>query len=667
MFGISLDLFFYYSILCILVGCLYAYSLYKKGKGISSRRIFWILFLARSFLISILIFLLLSPIIKSTFYTVEKPIVIIGKDNSESIKDSISTDLKDLKESLIGFDVYTYSFSDNIYENLSDQNVGLKTNYSDFLLAIKSNFENKNVAGVVIASDGCYNTGQNPEFIKYDFPVYSIALGDTNIYKDIGVNNILSNDISFLGNTFPLEISITSNVFKSETARLTIWNEKVKVYEQVLAFLPEKDFEKIYVKLNSEKVGLNTYTVKIDALEGENNLQNNTYLVYVDVIDYKSNILIIKEDNHPDIAAYKSVLDKNKNYKVDVRNVDDDFNVENYQLVVLFGVEKTPQYLMSSTVPLIIFNANQSHYRDFGSLVAFSIRSGYDDLLAARNNEFQKFTFSQGLLEFIKLAPPLKRVFGVFSLDKQVEVVLKKKKGENISNNPIIMIQEINGRKVSFVPTEGWWRWRLYDYSINQSHDSFDELFSKLSQYLVLEDTKDLFRVSYKRQYDESSDIIINAELYNESYELINDKEIELIISDINGVEYVFQFSKSEEKYLVNAGQMDVGSYNFMAKVEGTSLNSQGSFDIRKIQLEQLSLVANHNLLKKIASISGGKVFYQDNIKLLLKELNNSASNKNIIHVKEKQQNLINISWILLVLLLIISLEWFMRKYHGLI
>ena len=43
---------------------------------------------------------------------------------------------------------------------------------------------------------------KNLEFMQYDFPIYSIALGDTNKYKDISIDNILYNQISFLGNKF---------------------------------------------------------------------------------------------------------------------------------------------------------------------------------------------------------------------------------------------------------------------------------------------------------------------------------------------------------------------------------------------------------------------------------------------------------------------------------
>ena len=86
-----------------------------------------------------------------------------------------------------------------------------------------------------------------------------------------------------------------------------------------------------------------------------------------------------------------------------------------------------------------------------------------------------------------------------------------------------------------------------------------------------------------------------------------------------------------------------------------------------KIQLEQLGLSANHQVLHKIANLSKGKVFRQDGMYDLLQEIKNSERNKNIIHLKEQFQALINIPWILLILLMMICTEWFVRRYNGLI
>ena len=80
--------------------------------------------------------------------------------------------------------------------------------------------------------------------MQYDFPIYSIALGDTNKYKDISIDNILYNQISFLGNKFPLEITILSSSTNSETTKLSVWKSGKQIYEQSIYFSPEKNIQK---------------------------------------------------------------------------------------------------------------------------------------------------------------------------------------------------------------------------------------------------------------------------------------------------------------------------------------------------------------------------------------------------------------------------------------
>ena len=245
--------------------------------------------------------------------------------------------------------------------------------------------------------------------------------------------------------------------------------------------------------------------------------------------------------------------------------------------------------------------------------------------------------------------------------------MLNQKIGAFESNNPVIMIQELDSRKVSFVSADGWWKWKLYDYSFNKTNLAFDELFSKLSQYLILQEDKSLFRLEYEKQYEENNEVVFRAGLYNESYELVNNKEVDLQLIDQKGRAYNFQFSKESNELVANLGILEVGTYKFTAKVKGANLVKTGVFDVKKIQLEQLGLSANHQVLKKIAALSEGKVFYLNDIQNLIETIKNSEKNKKMLHSKEKLEGLINISWILLALLILISVEWFIRKYNGLI
>jgi hypothetical protein len=68
-----------------------------------------------------------------------------------------------------------------------------------------------------------------------------------------------------------------------------------------------------------------------------------------------------------------------------------------------------------------------------------------------------------------------------------------------------------------------------------------------------------------------------------------------------------------------------------------------------------------------LANTSGGKLFYPNQIGEISAAITQSKSNYKQITTEEKLKGIINIPWILLSLLALISLEWFLRKYNGLI
>jgi len=284
-----------------------------------------------------------------------------------------------------------------------------------------------------------------------------------------------------------------------------------------------------------------------------------------------------------------------------------------------------------------------------------------------RNESFTNFTFSPDLLNLLDQAPPLYTPFGKYTLQMGAVTVLFQQIGGQITSNPVIILDEQKDRKMAFVTAEGFWKWKLYDYAIAKNNDAFNELFSKLTQYLVLLEDKSKFRVHYKKQIAENENIFFEVSLYNESYELVNNKEVELIISNEKGESFNYEFSKSETKYSLNAGVLDVGKYTFLAKVKGSEILKKGSFDVKAIQLEQLHTVANHKLLYQLSNTSGGSLFFPNQTDEIITAIKQSKNNRHRISIEEKLKGIINIPWILLSLLSLISLEWFLRKYNGLI
>ena len=662
-----------YSLACFFLGISYAYFLYRKENLLKAKIIKQLLFVIRTLFITFLAVLLLNPVVKSIHKSKHNPIIILAQDVSESIPNSFSLEiLTKIRKELTGFEVHEFSFSDKVNKGFSNNNSGLSTNYSNLFDDMKSRFANRNIAGLVLASDGLYNSGGNPLYDnRINFPIYPIAQGDTLIVRDLSIAKVLQNEIAFLGNTFPLEITVSAQQFKGERIQVEIWYKGNKIHSEDRIIYSNDEYQKVKINLLAENVGLQKYKVLVSQLSKEKNSINNRYTSYVDVIDSRYKILLLSEKNHPDLAAYKNAVEKNKNYALEQVNVIDfNGNFEAYQLVVVFGInENNPLILQlaKADIPLLVFDFQQNSNLKLTSSFSFKSRGGLQEVKAVKSEFFSKFTLSPELLSLISDAPPLLTPFGKYTLQIGSEVVIAQQVGMQVTSKPIILVNESNGRKSAFITAEGFWKWKLFNYASENNNIAFDELFSKLTQYLVLQVDKSKLRIDYKKQFTENSNIYFEASLFNDSYELINDEEISLVIQNEMGDEFDYEFSRALKIYNLNVGVMDVGKYTFLAKVKGSELISNGSFDVKAIQLEQLYTVANHKILFQLANISGGKLFYPNQSDKIITAIKKSKNNLISISTKEKLKDMINIPMILLILLTLISLEWFLRKYNGLI
>ena len=116
--------------------------------------------------------LLIGVILEKFIDRKENTLIFIANDNSESIvsnKDSLFyknefvKDLEDFSEKLNSdYDVINYNFSDEVYEGLGGEYDGKLTDISKVFNQIFDQYTNRNIGGVVLASDGMYNTGSNP-------------------------------------------------------------------------------------------------------------------------------------------------------------------------------------------------------------------------------------------------------------------------------------------------------------------------------------------------------------------------------------------------------------------------------------------------------------------------------------------------------------------------
>jgi hypothetical protein len=187
-------------------------------------------------------------------------------------------------------------------------------------------------------------------------------------------------------------------------------------------------------------------------------------------------------------------------------------------------------------------------------------------------------------------------------------------------------------------------------------------------QYLSAKDDKRKFRVyPIKNRFAEAENIQFSAELYDDAYNPNNEPDVSLDIKGKLGNKFSFLMSRVGNSYQLNAGFLPADEYTFVAKTSLGKANfkQDGQFLVEEINIELLQTTANHQLLFNMANLSGGQMVYPSEINSLEVLLNKNEKIKTLSYEQKSYESLINLKWIFFLLILILSLEWFLRKRNG--
>ena len=159
----------------------------------------------------------------------------------------------------------------------------------------------------------------------------------------------------------------------------------------------------------------------------------------------------------------------------------------------------------------------------------------------------------------------------------------------------------------------------------------------------------------------------LDAELYNSSYELINDPEATVTVVGEEGQEYEFAFTRTANAYTLDAGILPVGNYRYTARTNtgGEELSYNGRFSVQAVEVERYALEADHGLLRRISDQYGGSFMLPAGLAGLPGLLEASGTVKPILLETVNTRSVVHLKWIFFVLLGLYGAEWFMRRYLG--
>jgi hypothetical protein len=681
-------------LMCPLAGVLFAGLLYFRNPSIAelSRGALWTLSALRFLLVTIATFLLLGPLIRYFDITVEPPVIAIVADNSSSLsmgKDSASTSqrVRDIYAQLgdgfsADYEVVTYTFGAELNEGGEIDFSEPITDISAVFSSLNDRYANRNLGAVVLLSDGIYNRGRNPRYVNSGLkaPVYTVAFGDTTTKRDARIAETAANRIAFLGNSFPIEAVIEADKLQGASARFSISHKDEVLFSETIDYTRESFSIAVRAVLEATEPGLQRYSLSLQYLDAESTEINNTTSVFIDVLDDRQEVLILGNSPHPDIKALREAVTSNDNYKVEVAlasEFDGDFS--GFDLVVLHQLpsasaagRKMEKLLEDSEVPLWVIVGQQttlSSLKNMGIGVSFIGRTtSTNDVKGVVNSDFSLFKIGEGVNSLVQEAPPLQVPFGQWSWSNVTEILLKQKVGRISTDDALLVINTSNDRKSAALLGEGIWRWRLTDYAINENHETFDTFVGRLMQFLAVKEDKRLFRAYGPELTMENEALVFRAELYNPSYASINDVDVELVIRSEDGTEFPYFFSRTPQAYRLDVGSLPAGNYTYEAFLNrnGERFSDSGSFGVKPFALEGARLRADHQTLNLISVNSGGELFYPENVSELIQRLNEGQGElKPVSYSNEIFSSILNFRWIFFILLILLSAEWFIRKYLG--
>ncbi|MCU0422215.1 MAG: hypothetical protein MUC81_05335 [Bacteroidia bacterium] len=680
---------------CLLFAGVGSWFLYRNNplalEGKSKNWLQATLLTLRFITLALISFLLLGPLLKWISQLTEKPVILIVTDNSSSIpfgtdKNKLAAwhqeTINKFKQSFDeDYQVLPYLAGDK-FRPATEANFNDRiTNLQQVFTGTSDEFDNNNVGAIVLMSDGIYNQGENPsnDAASIKAPVYTIALGDTLQRKDVLVKQVRTNQVVYKGNAFPLEIDIASFAAAGTSSMLNITQNGKQVYQNNIKW-SDNFFSTLKTNLTATEGGTQHIIVTVTPVNAEVSTANNKFELFINVIDGKQKIAIMAYTPHPDIGAYARTISSNKNYDVDIfilnrTPLPQQWN--KYNLVLLHQIPglngeglNIIKQLKESKVPLLYVlgaQTNISYLLQAEPLLQVSgYRGSMNEVLPTVQQPFSLFSLSESDLDMIKKFPPLMAPYGNYQIKGKAEILFNQQIGYIKTAYPLIFFNYDEQTRIGFICGEGFWKWSLSDLANNEGATT-SKIMSGAVQFLAGKKEVSRFRITADKQMDEGAELIMQAEVYNETYQLIPNAEVEIELINSTGQKYNYTFSPNQGTYQLQAAALPSGVYQYkaQAKFPNNKLFAEGRFVVKPRQTEFIQTKANHQLLKNIAESGNGKMFYPNKVDELIKDMKNNEAIKPVIYEKETLKNWIDFKWLFAFILLILSVEWFIRKWNG--
>jgi hypothetical protein len=709
-------------LLClILLGLSYLY--YRRTTPPLPKFLRWSLMVLRGLAFISLFLALAQPIISYTKINQKKKqmVVLLDRSSSMSLPLGTETEITRLQQAMDlwsgpetaplrnNLEITTYAFAESL--DVSATGEFLARNKTDFGRAVSQVRQLSAVNPpdyLMILSDGRATEGENlPDLAEsFGWPIYTIAIGDSSRTDDIALDDIEFNEVIYAGRQTEIKASISQK--GDHTGRLQIQlseGERIltqksvdppgdgKIGEQNLTFTPAVP-------------GRMFLNLEVSAGE-EPNLLNNRRTFSVRVLKSKLNIMIYSSSLNQEYAFLNRYLKSRDDYEVTSvidapggnrlgeRFPNTQEKLNSYDLVIMIDpnlnrikshYDRMISYMTDRGGAIMIFMGEQYARSAAGNrLETLSpLASGSTQSRSIRYGKFQTSPDARMIFHpVLKLAetrediartwqnqPPFTQLAPIDSVRTGAASLGYIEDESGGSRKTVIAYKRYGAGKILTFAVAPFWHWAFYPVGVGSDASVYREFLSGTVRWLTISDESD--RLSFKpvkEIFQNGEEVSFEGSVHDEGFRPIEGGSGDLIIvsgeydSTIAGI---LPEPGRPGKYGAGIGVLSPGSYEYHAELYADSVklgDFNGKFAVDDIDRETAFSDVDWSYLAETADNSGGMFASYNNIQPLIDAIDKSA-----VEVEETRDIRLWDHLILLIIIIVtLTLEWFIRKRRQLL
>ncbi len=680
--------FWLWSILLVIAFALIGISYYKppdfKGKPLKHYMLPAIL---RTLAVLMVIVLIADPQIRTSEFEERKPILAVLVDNSESMR-LHGMDVKALNESLYSLMASLQSKYDlrvfGIGEKVAALNdtltfIDFQTNLSEGPQFVQQSLSlDPAWAGTLLISDGNHNRGHNPSDLLNSFKndVFVLAVGEPASKPDLAILDAYYSPKAVVGNMAEVEWVITAQRAAGQSLEWWIETENGQHIEDGTDVLmkPNQTLRKrIFLPIN--KIGVQSFSLRIKALNQEVNISNNSRIIKIQGIESKEEIGVLFSEYHPDLGAFIRSVETFSTYKVSKINVSEN-NIAPKDLSMMLWFQPQTKYFdvyknwlnaqKSPQTGVWIWGGDVSLASKFVQGLTFQNQKGdFDEVQAAFKKEFTLFNLSEKNQSTISNLPPVETPFGRWSLKSNVQIEMEQVLNGTPVQRPLsFVLKDATNRNWGFFVGEGLWKWRLYNFKNLQNTEAFDQWVSSWVRYLSNRPNNKRLAVEHPYLVPKDAGAEVKVRLYDASgaYSQLGNVKLEAILESGKKMEY--QLQNGAQYYYLNLPTPEVGNYELRVKgkIGADIFEEKSELLVESQSLENLLVGSDTAILNSLAS-SGKSINWNEQNRILEQLLALDVPKTRSENVRSR--SLIEWYYWFLIMLALLTGEWFLRRYSG--